>query len=318
MARLSVGRTISWVLVSTQLGCFDAGEPSASGGSGGASNTSGSTTAATTTSTSGTAGASTTGATTGDLGKAEGYRITSLKLVDPHLYFILQEGGECVDVTSLVNSWLDGEVEDGNVSQVLVFFPTVTDAGEETPMMLTNATCNGALDTCSEDVELGDAPVMSVATNASDAKVCSISVNGTWNPDYNAEGSPNLPNAPCFSSASATGTVRIAGSDNLPALPLSEVRVAASYTLAESGMVTGLVTGSIRGYLSKSEADAIMGNVTGLDLPFNLWGSTAGGDGCQPDPDSPIDDTDPNPDVESDDGGAWIYLNFEATKVEWL
>ncbi|MCA9661612.1 MAG: hypothetical protein KC486_24950 [Myxococcales bacterium] len=293
-------------------GCFDGGEQtsrttgvSATTATSTTTTTGDETTTSTSTTTTTTA---TTTTTTGALGDADAFRITKLAVVDPHFYYQLSMGAECNDVTNLVNFGIDSELSGGDVSHVLVFFPADPDA-ESTPLLISGASCNGALDTCS--VANGEASTMTTAENAA-AGVCSLLVSGTVNPIYSGAGSPNIPNAPCFASVGGEGSIRIA--DTLPEMTLQDVRVAATY--AGGDAVSTLIEGTLRGYLTESAGLAVDGSVS--DFPFNLWNAVSGGGSCQVDEMNPIDDTDPNPDPRSAEKGVWIYLNFEAARVEWL
>ena len=321
MARVMPPASFALVAALALGGCFDAGEPivgaSNSGSATTAVLTTGDETTTTTTGTTTTTTGTTTTTTTGEQDEPDAYRLTKLTVIDPHIYFVVMEGGDCADVTNILNAWLLSELTGGDASQALVFYPATADDGAQVPVRLVNAQCNAGLDTCSERTETGDMPVMSTATNKG-AGTCSIVLQGTWNPLYSEDGTPNQSNAPCFSSDAKDGTIRLAGSDNLPAVSLQDVQISASYTVAEGGQVTSLVKGTLRGYLRESEAKMVVGMIDGVSEPFNFWGSIGGGDGCQEDPETPIDDTDPNPDPEDMDAGAWLYINFEATKVEWL
>jgi hypothetical protein len=292
-------------------GCFDGGEQtsrttgvSATTASSSSSSTSTGDEATTSTSTTTT----TTTTTTGELGDAAAFRITKLSVVDPHFYYQLSMGSECSDVTNLVNFGVESEIGGGDVSHVLVFFPADPDA-ESTPLLISGASCNGALDTCS--AANGEASTMTTAENAA-AGVCSLLVSGTVNPMYSGAGSPHIPNAPCFTSVGDDGSIRIA--DTLPEMTLQDVRVAATYAGGDD--VSSLIEGTLRGYLTESAGLAVDGTVS--DFPFNLWNAVSGGGSCQVDEMNPIDDTDPNPDPRSAEKGVWIYLNFEAQRVEWL
>ncbi len=305
------------------VGCFDAGEPIVGASNSASMTTTATTTGETTTTTTTGTTTTTTGTTTdettttGEPEEPDAYRLTQLKLIDPHTYFAIVEGGECADVTNILNAWLADEIDKGDISQALVFYPVTPDNGAETPVRLVNAQCGNDLDTCSERSEPGDMPVMSVATNVG-AGTCSIILPGTWNVDYSEDGVPNVANAPCFSTEAASGTVRLAGSDNLTeALELSDLRLTAGYTVVD-GEVSSLVKGTLRGYLRQSDAMKVEGMIDGVPNIFNFWGAVAGGGGCQVNEEEPIDDTDPNPEEGDVEPGVWLYLNFEATKVDWL
>ncbi|MEZ4380077.1 MAG: hypothetical protein R3A79_01925 [Nannocystaceae bacterium] len=310
-ARRRAGRGLAIAALCAGLGgCFDGGEATSRTTGASAATTSTSTSTSTsegeaTTSTS----TSTSTSTTGELGDADAFRITKLSVVDPHFYYELTEGAECSDITTLVNFGIDSEISEGDVSHVLVFFSA--EPGEaSSPLLIAGASCNGALDTCS--AANGETATMTTAENAA-AGVCSLLVSGTVNPIYSGTGSPNLPNAPCFASVGDDGLIRL--SDTLPEMMLRDVRVAATY-VSDGDEVGSLIEGTLRGYLTQSAALAVDGIVS--DFSFNLWNTVAGGGSCQLDVMNPIDDTDVNPEPGSEEPGVWIYLNFEATRVEWL
>jgi len=328
MARVKGLAALAIVAALAVGGCFDPGDPivgvSNSGSPTTAVVTTGdeTTTTTTTTTTTGTTTTTTTTGTTtmtttGGPEEPYAYRVTKISVIDPHVYFALIEGGDCADVTKILNAWLLNELIGGDISQALVFYPATADDGAEVPMRLVHAQCNGDLDTCSEITEPGDVPLTSVASNKG-IGTCSIVLPETWNTDYSEDGTPNVANAPCFSSEPRDGTIRLAGSDDLPVVSLQDIQISASYTVSEEGKVTSLIKGNLRGYLRQSAAMMVVGMIEGVSEPFNFWGSIGGGDGCQVDPEMPIDDTDPNPDPGDMDAGFWLYINFEATRVEWF
>ena len=68
----------------------------------------------------------------------------------------------------------------------------------------------------------------------------------------------------------------------------------------------------LRGDRAAREID---GTISGL--PFNLWGTIAGGEGCQQDINNPLDDTDANPSPENPERGIQMHMNFTAVRAEW-
>ncbi|HGG56692.1 MAG TPA: hypothetical protein ENK31_02720 [Nannocystis exedens] len=306
--------------------CFNPGDPgegqsSRTTAAGTSTGTTEGTTGETTTTETATGETSSGGMTStgGGDGEPHGFRISQLDIIDPHAFYALVEDGPCSDVTSLLNGWINSEIENGDFHQAVVLSPSTLIDGAETPLILTHASCNVALDTCSQLIQPGDMPIESTAINSDMSGICSIQVNGTWNPLYAESGVPNVSNWPCFTSAESAGSLRIATGDNLPAIELKNVRIAAAYKAASiEPEAAALVSGTIRGYLTRSAAEKVQGVVSDTQLVFNLWGAIAGGEGCQEDLEEPIDDTDPNPDVDDPEPGVWLYLNFEATRVQWL
>lgn len=244
---------------------------------------------------------------TGEPADLDAFRVISAKIVDPHCYYQLTPDS-CVDITSVLNAGLTSSIDKGSVNIVMVFAPAEP-ALPEVDFRVIQGKCNDGLDTCAP----ADGVVVaeSIADNLA-AGICNVLLPGTHNPDYADDGAPNLPNAPCFLSSRADVAIDLSGS--LPSLELASAQVAATYSGADG--VDALLKGTLRGYLTQSKGQAVVGDLEGYD--FDLWATVAGGAGCQLDPDAPIDDTDPNPDPESAEPGVWIYLNFEAARVEWL
>lgn len=273
-----------------------------------AADTSSGTTAADASSSTGTS-STTAAATTGDPAEATALRITKLSIVDPHIYYVL-DGQNCVDTTALLNSaGIQNYIDDGDSNLVFIFSP-LDPTASSTPARFAKAACNlGGTTTCapSKDYQAADLS----AENLS-AGVCSTVLDGSLNPSYAVDGAPNIASAPCFHTPPFD--LELPLTPQLPNLPLRQVQVSAHYTTSDED--ASLVAGSIRGYLRASDALQVAGELVGQ--PFDVWGTVAGGNGCQIDPNMPIDDTDPNPIAGDADLGAWLYLNFEAQPVIWL
>ncbi|MEZ4448714.1 MAG: hypothetical protein R3B09_04475 [Nannocystaceae bacterium] len=294
-------------------GCFHGGDEV----TGGTSSTAGFTTttaseetstSTTTTTTTGTTDDTSTGdATSGPPVDHDAFRVISAQIVDPHCYYQLTPDS-CVDSTGILNAGIKGGLDDGSVNMIFVLSPGDPKEPEVGFRVLTGK-CNASLDTCAP----ADGAVVAEATADNTTRgLCNLLLADTFNPDYAADGAPNVPGAPCFVSAEAD--VRVALSGSLPPIDLVSTQAAATYSGVDG--IDGLVKGTLRGYLTESKAKAVFGDLDGFD--FVLWGTIAGGGGCQPDMNAPIDDTDPNPDPESAEPGVWLYLNFEAERVEWL
>ncbi len=271
---------------------------------------------------SGTSGSSTTGSGTGTSGGSVGsggstkgmpssldaFRLSTVVLVDPHIY--LDTRG-CADRTDLLNYAVAEEFkEGGNVNLMLLFDPA--DPGiKGSPATFTDGECSFAVDgvTCWQK----DAAVLvaSTVTNFVDV-ACDVTREGTMNPLY-AVMSPNIAPPPCFKSPRDT-VILPSLAEGLPPLVLYDAQLSASYK--GGGPVGGLAHGLITGFIPEESARKIEGVVGGV--PFNLWGAIAGGDGCQADINNLIDDTDPSPNPRESVRGIQVYLNFEAERVKWL
>jgi len=267
----------------------------------------------TTTDSTSDAGSSTADATgsmttTGSVSKLDAYRLTSVMIVDPHVYYDL---GGCGDRTALMNYAISEETKEGGaVNMMLLFDPADPNAGGA-PLVLAEGDCTfGPEGTRCWQREAGTL-VMTSAMNSLDF-ACDVTLPATVNPLYMAEGAPNVAAAPCFTSQ--RGTVILPSlAEGLPPLVLYDAQLSGSYGLGGAGVIeSGLITG----FIPESSAREIEGLIA--DLPFNLWGTIAGGDGCQPDINNPIDDTDPDPNIENSERGIQMYLNFEAERVTWL
>lgn len=292
-------------------GCFHGvdvtsqGQDTTTTGAATATDASGGTSTTTDASSSTTTGAATTGAPA----EATAVRITKLSIVDPHIYFPL-DGVTCADTTALLNSaGIQNYIDDGDSNLVFIFSP-LDPTASSTPARFTKAACNlGDATTCAPSKDFPEAHLS--AENQS-AGVCSTVLDGSLNPSYAVDGAPSIAAAPCFRTPPFD--LELPLTPQLPNLPLRQVQVSAHYTTSDED--AALVAGSIRGYLRASDALEVVGDLVGQ--PFDIWGTIAGGDGCQLDPNTPIDDTDPNPIAGDADLGVWLYLNFEAQPVIWL
>ncbi len=253
-----------------------------------------------------------TGTGTGTVSKLDAYRLTSVTIVDPHVYYDL---GGCGDRTALMNYAISEEIEEGGAVNMMLLFDPADPAAKEAPMILVEADCTFGPEGGRCWQSEGGTYVKTVATNSPDL-ACDVTLPLTVNPLYAAEGAPNVAPPPCFSSP--RGTVILPSlAEGLPPLVLYDAQVSGSYGLGGIGPgIDELESGLITGFIPESSAREIEGLIA--DLPFNLWGTIAGGDGCQPDINNPIDDTDPDPNPENPERGIQMYLNFEAERVVWL
>ncbi|MEZ4380078.1 MAG: hypothetical protein R3A79_01930 [Nannocystaceae bacterium] len=234
----------------------------------------------------------------------DAYRIDSLKMVDPHVYYDL---GGCGDRTDLLNFAFDDEVKGGGVNMMLLLDPADPSL-TKAPLTLTEGICDlsGSAPVCApKDSTL----VMTVAENSDIA--CDVTRPETINPAY---AKPNVAAAPCFTSPRGT-VILPALTSELPPLVLYDAQLTAKYG-SDAAPVDGLVSGLITGFIPESAAREIDGTIA--ELPFNLWATIAGGEGCQEDVNNPIDDTDANPSPENPERGIQMHLNFTAVRAEWI
>ncbi len=214
-----------------------------------------------------------------------------------------------------MNYGISEEIKEGGGVNMLLLFDPADPEAKEVPMILVEGDCtfgpDGARCWQSEDGTY----VKTAATNSPNL-ACDVTLPPTINPLYAAEGAPNVAPPPCF--ASPRGTVILPSlAEGLPPMVLYDAQLSAGYGLGGIGPeIDELEAGLITGFIPESSAREIEGLIA--DLPFNLWGTIAGGDGCQPDVNNPIDDTDPDPNPENLERGIQMYLNFEAERVVWL
>jgi hypothetical protein len=237
---------------------------------------------------------------------ADAYRVETLRLVDPHVYYDL---GGCGDRTDLLNFAFDDEIKMGGVNMMLVLDPA-DPSQTKTPLTLREGTCDlsGGAPVCTPKLD-STLLVMTSAENSADAP-CDVTRPETINPNYSG---PNVPAPVCFTSPRGT-VILPALTPELSPLVLYDAQITAKYA-SDAVPVDGLVSGLITGFMPESAAREIDGTISGL--PFNLWGTIAGGEGCQEDINNPLDDTDANPSPENPERGLQMHLNFTAVRAEW-
>ena len=264
----------------------------------------------TTADSTGTFGGSTSsgGTTNGMPSLLDAFRLSTVVLVDPHIYLDIRG---CADRTDLLNYTVAEDFKEGGGVNLMLLFDPADPGIKGSPVTFTDGECDFAAEgiTCWQK----DAAVLvpGMVTNFVDL-ACDVTRKGTTNPLY-ASMPPNVAPPPCFKSLRDTVTLPSLA-EGLPPLVLYDAQISASYE--GSGPVEGLVYGLITGFIPEESAREIEGTVGGY--PFNLWGAIGGGDGCQPDINNAIDDTDVNPDPMDTVKGIQVYLNFEAERVQWL
>ena len=254
-----------------------------------------------------TAGSTGDSETEGALEPPTAFRITSLEIVDPHLYFML-DGMTCGDTTALVNAvGLPENLKNNALNLVLLVDPLDLEVAAPT-LRFSEATCNPSLDTCAD---VTGTPIAKTSAENRLEGACDGVVEGSRSEGY-VEPPLAVSAAPCLISAPTEFEFRI--DPDITRLPLRQMVVTASYEGSEGG--ARLVQGTIRGWMSDAEVASVAGQIT-ID-PFNLWETVAGGGGCQVDPMAPIDDTDVLDLGAAKEDGLWFYLNFTAEEITWL
>ncbi len=237
------------------------------------------------------------------------FRINDLDLRDPH-FFVSFLGCRDVTDTPLVGFSINGELQtgiqtDGNSNGLLDYSPTLLfrafdqDAGTQPVEFYGNPNCTSPLvgTTCSR---IGTADITTIAAQQAIGQ-CLSPLAGTTRP-Y----SPSItsPSGPCFVTNPAALNLNIAG---IP-LTLSSARIGATWVGSPAGSTAN---GLISGFISVTQANstilpASLPLVGGQPLSQLLPGGT---NNCAPHSDR---------DVANAVQGWWFYLNFTATKVNWV
>lgn len=221
------------------------------------------------------------------------FRITKLALLDPHPFAINQSFDVVGVVNDSITAAVDGDAppEDGvlDLNLALVFRPLDTTAASA-PMAITFPTCSAPLASTVCMEEATTTVINSVATNQ--ASDCLDALPGTVAPyDPPVVAVPG----PCFVSSAVDVTVNL----GTVTLPLKGAQVAATFDGAEP---TTLSTGLLRGFVTKTDADAIL-------IPDTV--ALVGGE--------PLSTllTEADMDVEAGTDGWWFYISLEAATVDY-
>jgi hypothetical protein len=239
------------------------------------------------------------------------FRFSQLALRDPHVYATLPYLG-CSDITdgtlvnSLNNNLLSSITTDSDgdglldLSYVIVFDPL--DQGAASGALAFGlADCSAPL--AGTSCHPGGGPPLSTVTYVNGGSgTCLAPLAGTTRPYTPAVTSPG---APCFSSSEFTTNLDLGL--GVP-IPLSHVRIGATYA---DNPATSLTTGLLLGFLSQSDANAVVipasqAVIGGMALAALLPGGTGNCTGH-----SDLDTADSVP-------GWWMYLNFTAAEVPFV
>lgn len=244
------------------------------------------------------------------------FRFTSLVLKDPHAFATVLIF--CTDITNLSGQGINAQFannlsmdtdNDGflQLSPTVVFRPLNQTAAAMPSFDLEFANCtapDGASSTCSHDP--GSTVVSLTGTNQSSG-TCLGPIAGTtqtidpYSPGVTSTTAPS--GGTCFASTSSTVTFTLAGVD----ITLTDAQIAAAY---QGNPATGLQNGLLRGFLSETEANAIilpadLAVVGGKSLGSLLRGGTGN---CKSGTDK---------DTHMGVVGWWFYLNYTATTRPW-
>ncbi len=222
------------------------------------------------------------------------YRVSTMTLADPHpMTFGLDVHGT-VDMLLTESLTMDKTMPaDGklDLSIVPVFRPLAQGDGATTPLDIVFADCTVPVESTQCTRPATGTVVTTTATNA--AGTCLEPMAGTTG---GYDPAVITPSAPCFSSAPASFEVTLGS----VVLPLKEARIAATYV---GNPATSLTDGLIAGFVTKTDADAII-------LPADLL--VVGG--------MPLSALLKPEDMDTGPGGAqgwWFYINFTAEPVAY-
>ncbi len=299
-------RTALLVAVATAAGCNNEGPGGLGSLSGGSV---GSTAPATSTGDTGEASESSSNDSgTPDVppqGEMAAFRITSLSLVDPHVYAQLvsmDPEPPCIDGTTFLNDSLLAEsIADGSID-IVVLFPNLDVEASAIEAMLLPADCEpAAAPTMCGPRDPPEAALETTATNIPNGEC--------FRPDPDTLGTgydiPNAPNGPCFTSMPGELTLPLPGLGGGTQVVLQEVQFSATY---QDG---ALVTGVLAGFATQAEAEiTVLDDGMVVQGGATLWQLVAGGDACE----TTIDDTDMHPEHGI---GVWIYFDFAAAAIAW-
>ncbi len=227
------------------------------------------------------------------------FRVSKMELLDPHTAAF----GGGFDVTNIVNGTIEDNIDEDadqpadNVLDlnVSILFHPLDQVGASTPMTISFAECSAPLATTSCTQSATTELFPSTATNEASA-TCLAEVPGTTT--VYSPATPVVPvPAPCFSSGAVDVTVNL----GTVTLPLKSAQISATYS---GDPATSLVTGLLRGYVTKADADIIL-------IPDDV--SFVGGDPLS----SLLADGDMDDGPNGETMGWWFYISVEANEVTY-
>jgi hypothetical protein len=221
------------------------------------------------------------------------FRFDDLDLRDPHLFFNFPP---CFDITDApsggsYNDALQNAIAGLTLNYMIVFDP-LDPSGPGGTVQFGLASCTGPSISCTPGT------FVSLPYTNSTSGSCLGILAGTVHPYTPAV---TMTDAPCF----ATDEADLQIETGFFPITLHHARIAATYM----GSPTSLVNGLIRGFLTESDADALIFGPEGGPMAGQAF-STAlpGGTGCCA-PSSDIDSVLGQP-------GWWFYWNFIASEVQ--
>lgn len=232
-------------------------------------------------------------------GGIDAFRFITMEIRDPHFFDTLL----CSDITGMVNAqFADALGQDSpdspdgllDLSLNLVFRPASQDDGAVGDMDFANADCTAPVETTTCSLREGTAlyPSSFVNTAVGTCHEADPTHLGGYNPP------PGTTTGPCFASSGTD--VEIVTSFNLP---LDQAIISAQYEGPD-----GLVSGTIRGFLTTANAEAItlpadLPIVGGSPISALLKGGMGTSGFCSGD--------------DTDGDGWWFYVDFTAERVPW-
>lgn len=238
------------------------------------------------------------------------FRINTIEIVDPHLYY---SGLLCADVTGFVNTGLQKSIDDRDSNVILVIKDHQPGAMLQQFQLYRDADCPVGEDHCLViDTVL---PATFPSVNKFESNCLDVDIL-TVNP-VNVN-QLNIPVAPCVSSPSAS--VQLELSPELSPITFYKGKFSAQYSPNQDDP-TGLVNAIFYGFVPQSDAEQIVFTFMGTDI--NFWSVIRGGD--HPDscalPEGAVSDVDMI-DLDDDEAtppvvGAFLYLNFTAKRVKY-
>lgn len=217
----------------------------------------------------------------------QGFRVTNLEILDPHVFIDAFGTGSCNDITNppgLLGLNVNGLVADFLVAcdpvnegseepcvhgfnLVAVFEPLIQTPGEGGVLqecMFEGNPCTftlGVIDSCTRDGSSVDCegelsnPSITTYSNAGPENICLDALPGTIGPNNTGGYMPAIvpTDGPCGVSGELELTLEL-GSDFVITIPLRGMELAAQY---DGEPATGLLKGLARGFLSEEAADNI-------------------------------------------------------------
>lgn len=243
----------------------------------------------------------------------QGFRVTGLRIVDPHVFIDAFGTGSCSDITnppgllgvnvnSIIDDFIKGcsPLNQGSAEPcrhefnlVAIFEPLIQTPGPGGTLqecMFEGNPCTFTLGVVDECIRSGgavncdgDFSNTSITTfkNAGPGQICLDALPGTSGPNNTGSYAPPIVPAdgPCGASGEIELTLEL-GSDFVITIPLTGMELAAQY---DGDPATGLVKGLARGFLAESVADNIRLNLA--DLTDGLIQATRGFGQLLPGPD---------------------------------